>query len=67
VRVDPKRAELVELEGRLARGQEALKELISKSSTDPEAWLENPELREFAEQLPQLQAEIEAVRREGGP
>jgi hypothetical protein len=59
--------QVAELEARLARDREALKALLGGSSGEGDEWLRDPELRELARRLPQLQAEIEALRREEQP
>ncbi|MEE9607730.1 MAG: hypothetical protein V3U03_08305, partial [Myxococcota bacterium] len=56
-------ARIAELEGAIARDEEALKQLISEAhaeSSDP--ILESEELREIARRLPALQADLRALR-----
>jgi hypothetical protein len=61
---DPRQAELAALERELAARREELKELISESSFDSSQVATNPRLRELAERVPRLQAEVEALRQE---
>jgi hypothetical protein len=63
---DAERARRAQLEEQIAADQEALKELISRGSTEGDDPLrESPELREIARRLPVLQAELRAL--EGVP
>lgn len=61
---DPREAELAALERELTARREELKNLISESSFDSSQIAENPRLRELAELVPRLQAEVEALRGE---
>lgn len=62
-----KTEQLAELEAQLARDREALKRLVGGDRVEGNEWLQDPELRELARRLPQLQAEIDALRREEQP
>jgi hypothetical protein len=62
--VDPRQAEIAELERELEARREELKSLISQSSFDSSQIATDPRLRELAESVPRLQAELEALRGE---
>ena len=63
---EAERARRAQLEEQIAADQEALKELISRESTEGDDPLrESPELREIARRLPALQTELRAL--EGVP
>jgi hypothetical protein len=63
---DPREIEIAELERELAARREELKALISQSSFDSSQISADPRLRELAEIVPQLQAELDALRGELG-
>ena len=62
--VDPRQTEIADLERELDARREELKSLISQSSFDSSQIATDPRLRELAESVPRLQAEIEALRGE---
>jgi len=62
--VDPRTAEIAELERELDARREELKTLISESSFDSSRISSDPRLRELAEVVPRLQAELDALRGE---
>jgi hypothetical protein len=62
--VDPRQVEIADLERELDARREELKNLISQSSFDSSQIATDPRLRELAESVPRLQAEIEALRGE---
>jgi hypothetical protein len=64
--VDPREVEVAELEQELNARREELKTLISQSSFDSSRISTDPRLRELAEIVPRLQAELDALRRELG-
>jgi hypothetical protein len=64
---DPRAAEMAELEAQIARDRETLRELISTPRWDSAELANDPQIRELAERLPRLQAELEALRREPAP
>jgi hypothetical protein len=59
-------ATIRELETQIARDREALKQIITQSAGGAAA-ADDPRLREIAERLPRLQAELEALRNETRP
>jgi hypothetical protein len=61
---DPRESEIAELERELAARREELKTLISESSFDSSRIATDPRLRELAESVPRLQAELDALRSE---
>ena len=58
-------AAIEKLEAEIARDRERIKQLISQGRWGGDELLTDPELRELAERLPRLQAELDALR--GGP
>jgi uncharacterized protein DUF4124 len=63
---DPRKDEITELEGQIERDREALRELISTPRWDSAELASDPRVREIAERLPRLQAELAALRTEAG-
>jgi hypothetical protein len=64
---DPRGAELADLEARIATDRETLRQLISTKRWDSAELASDPGVREIAERLPRLQAELEALRAETVP
>jgi hypothetical protein len=62
--VDPRQAEIAELERELEARRAELKSLISQTSFDSSQIASDPRLRELAEVVPRLQAELDALRGE---
>ena len=60
----PERAEMLELEGKILRDRETLKTLISQPRSPGDVFASNPEVREIAQRLPRMQAQLEELRRE---
>jgi hypothetical protein len=56
--------EIAELEAEILSYREELKTLISSSSAMGTDFAENPRVREIAERLPRLQAQLQALQRE---
>jgi len=63
---DPRELEVAELERELDARREELKALISQDSFDSSQISSDPRLRELAEIVPRLQAELDALRGELG-
>ena len=61
---DPRAAEVAELEARIAADREQLRRMISTKRWDSAELASSPEIREIAERLPRLQAELAALRAE---
>jgi hypothetical protein len=57
-------AEIRELQSRIDLDREQLRELLAAERLGDEALTDDPRLREIAERLPRLQAELEALRAE---
>lgn len=64
---DPRAAELAELEAQIATDRESLRQMISTKRWDSAELASDPGVREIAERLPRLQAELEALRAETVP
>ena len=64
---DPRASELADLEARIATDRETLRQLISTKRWDSAELASDPGVREIAERLPRLQAELEALRAETVP
>lgn len=64
---DPRAAEVADLEARIATDRETLRQLISIKRWDSAELASDPSVREIAERLPRLQAELEALRAETVP
>jgi len=62
---DPRGEEIAELEGRIERDREELRKLISTQRWDSSELAKDPHVREIAERLPRLQAELAVLRSEG--
>ncbi len=60
----PSADEMAELEEQILRDRETLKDLISRQGLDSAEFTADPRVREIAQRLPRLQAELEALRRE---
>ncbi len=58
--------EILSLEEQIEADRETLKDLISRQR-DAIEFAEDPAVREIAERLPRLQAQLEQLRREAGP
>lgn len=61
---DPRAAEVAELEARIAADREHLRQMISTKRWDSAELASDPSIREIAERLPRLQAELAALRAE---
>jgi outer membrane biosynthesis protein TonB len=61
---DPRRDEIADLEGQIERDRETLRQLISMTRWDSAELASDPRVREIAERLPRLQAELAALRSE---
>jgi hypothetical protein len=61
---DPRAGEIAELEGQIERDRETLRQLISTPRWDSAELASDPRVREIAERLPRLQAELAALRTE---
>jgi Spy/CpxP family protein refolding chaperone len=61
---DPRADEIAQLEGQIERDREALRQLISTPRWDSAEFASDPRVREIAERLPRLQAELAALRTE---
>ena len=59
--------EITELEVQIQRDRETLKDLISRQGLDSAEFTNDPRVREIAERLPRMQAELQALRREAAP
>lgn len=64
---DPRAAEVAELEARIAADREYLRQMISTKRWDSAELASDPSIREIAERLPRLQAELAALRAETSP
>jgi outer membrane biosynthesis protein TonB len=62
---DPRQDEIAELQGRIEADREVLRQLISTPRWDASEMASDPQVREIAERLPRLQAELAALRSEG--
>jgi hypothetical protein len=63
---DPRAEEIAQLEGQIERDREVLRQLISASRWDSAELAADPRVREIAERMPRLQAELAALRSEAG-
>jgi hypothetical protein len=61
---DPRRDEIAELETRIEQDREELRKLVSLQRWDSSELASDPHVREIAERLPRLQAELAALRSE---
>lgn len=64
---DPRAAEVAELEAQIAADREHLRQMISTKRWDSAELASDPSIREIAERLPRLQAELAALRAETVP
>jgi hypothetical protein len=64
---DPRAAEVAELEERIAADRERLRQIISTKRWDSAELASDPSIREIADRLPRLQAELAALRAETVP
>ena len=64
---DPRAAEVADLEARIAADREQLRQMISTKRWDSAELASDPSIREIAERLPRLQAELAALRAETVP
>ncbi len=64
---DPRATEVAELEAQIATDRESLRQMISVRRWDSAELASDPGVREIAERLPRLQAELEALRAETVP
>lgn len=64
---DPRGAEVAELEAKIAADREQLRQMISTKRWDSAELASDPNIREIAERLPRLQAELAALRAETVP
>ncbi len=63
---DPRAEEIAQLEGQLERDRETLRQLISTPRWDSAELAADPRVREIAERMPRLQAELAALRTDAG-
>jgi len=63
---DPRAEEIAQLEGQIERDREVLRQLISTPRWDSAELAADPRVREIAERMPRLQAELAALRTEAG-
>lgn len=61
---DPRKDEIADLEGQIERDREVLRQLVSTPRWDSAELAADPRVREIAERLPRLQAELAALRNE---
>jgi hypothetical protein len=59
--------EIAELEARIARDKDSLKDILSQGRPSGQDLASDPRLREIAERLPRLQSELNALRGEPSP
>jgi hypothetical protein len=64
---DPRAAEVAELEAQIAADREKLRQMISTKRWDSAELASDPNIREIAERLPRLQAQLAALRAETVP
>ena len=64
---DPRAAEVAELEAQIASDRERLRQMISTKRWDSAELASDPGVREIAERLPRLQAQLAALRAETVP
>jgi len=64
---DPRAAEVAELEAKIAADREQLRQMISTKRWDSAELASDPNIREIAERLPRLQAQLAALRAETVP
>ncbi|MGH7293109.1 MAG: hypothetical protein ACREJT_17945, partial [Myxococcota bacterium] len=64
---DPRAAEVATLEAQIATDRESLRQIISTKRWDSAELASDPTIREIAERLPRLQAQLEALRAEPVP
>jgi len=64
---DPRAGEVAELEAQIASDREALRQMISTKRWDSAELASDPEIREIAERLPRLQAQLAALQAEPAP
>jgi hypothetical protein len=63
---DPRQQEIAQLEAAIERDREELRNLVSTPRWDASELASDPHVREIAERLPRLQAELAALRSEAG-
>jgi hypothetical protein len=64
---DPRAVEVAELEAKIAADREQLRKMISTKRWDSAELASDPNIREIADRLPRLQAELAALRAETVP
>lgn len=64
---DPRSAEVASLEAQIATDRESLRQIISTKRWDSSELASDPQIREIAERLPRLQAQLAALRAEPVP
>ncbi len=64
---DPRASEAAELEAQIASDREKLRQMISTKRWDSAELASDPEIREIAERLPRLQAQLAALQAEPAP
>lgn len=64
---DPRASEVAELEAQIASDREKLRQMISTKRWDSAELASDPEIREIAERLPRLQAQLAALQAEPAP
>src|SRR5262245_47517031 len=62
--IDPRQQEIAQIEAAIERDREELRNLISTQRWDASELASDPHVREIAERLPRLQAELAALRSE---
>jgi len=62
--IDPRQQEIAQLEAAIERDREELRNLVSTPRWDASELASDPHVREIAERLPRLQAELAALRSE---
>ena len=63
---DPRKDEIADLEDRIEKDRETLRQLISTPRWDSAELASDPRVREIAARLPRMQAELAALRNEAG-
>ena len=61
---DPRQQEIAQLEAAIERDREELRNMVSTPRWDASELASDPHVREIAERLPRLQAELAALRTE---
>lgn len=64
---DPRASEVAQLEAQIASDREKLRQMISTKRWDSAELASDPEIREIADRLPRLQAQLAALQAEPAP